>query len=145
MKCLSILQPWAWLIVHGHKAIENRKWTTSYRGDLLIHAGKGFDPEGYAWVRDEFPSIALPHTGDFQRGGIVGQAVLLDVVAFSLSPWFFGPFGWVLSGARPRPFVPLRGQLGLFTVTISLHAAPADSADPDQTSLLDVIDQDPNQ
>jgi len=24
--CLSIRQPWAWLITHGHKDIENRTW-----------------------------------------------------------------------------------------------------------------------
>jgi len=36
---LSIRQPWAWLIVQGHKPIENRTWPTTYRGPLLIHAG----------------------------------------------------------------------------------------------------------
>jgi hypothetical protein len=39
-KALSIRQPWAHLIVAGIKQIENRTWTTRYRGPLLIHAGQ---------------------------------------------------------------------------------------------------------
>lgn len=38
MKVISLLQPWASLVVMGHKKIETRSWTTKYRGELLIHA-----------------------------------------------------------------------------------------------------------
>jgi hypothetical protein len=48
MKVLSIRQPWAFLIVNGHKNIENRDWLTAYRGPVLIHAGKQWD-EDCAW------------------------------------------------------------------------------------------------
>lgn len=41
MKALSIRQPWAWLIVHGGKDIENRSWHTKFRGRFLVHAAKG--------------------------------------------------------------------------------------------------------
>ena len=34
MKALTIKQPWASLIVHGIKDIENRTWRTDYRGPL---------------------------------------------------------------------------------------------------------------
>jgi hypothetical protein len=40
MLALSIKQPWSWLIVFGHKDIENRSWPTRYRGRFLIHAGR---------------------------------------------------------------------------------------------------------
>ena len=40
MKAISIKQPWAWLIANGYMTVENRKWYTGHRGDLLIHAGK---------------------------------------------------------------------------------------------------------
>ncbi len=43
MKALSIMQPWAWLIVNGHKDIENRNWPTRFRGPVYIHAGKKID------------------------------------------------------------------------------------------------------
>jgi hypothetical protein len=43
---LSIRQPWAWLIVNGFKDLENRSWSTAFRGPVWIHAGK-------AWGRTE--------------------------------------------------------------------------------------------
>ena len=38
MKCLSVSQPYADLIVSGKKTIELRKWNTRFRGEFLIHA-----------------------------------------------------------------------------------------------------------
>jgi hypothetical protein len=35
---LSLRQPWAWAVVHGGKDIENRVWSTKFRGEFLIHA-----------------------------------------------------------------------------------------------------------
>jgi len=40
MKAITILQPWASLIVCGVKQIETRSWVTKYRGQIAIHAGK---------------------------------------------------------------------------------------------------------
>lgn len=40
MKVISLLQPWASLVVLGHKKIETRSWKTEYRGPILIHASK---------------------------------------------------------------------------------------------------------
>lgn len=40
MKALTIRQPWASLVAVGAKTIETRGFATSYRGPLLIHAGK---------------------------------------------------------------------------------------------------------
>ena len=40
MKCLSVCQPFAELIVQGKKTIELRKWNTKFRGEFLIHAAK---------------------------------------------------------------------------------------------------------
>jgi hypothetical protein len=37
---LSVRQPYAHAIVTGLKSIENRSWSTSFRGLVLIHAGK---------------------------------------------------------------------------------------------------------
>lgn len=47
MKVLSIRQPWAWLIVNGHKDIENRTWTTRFRGPIPIQASKGMTLDEY--------------------------------------------------------------------------------------------------
>ncbi|WP_421717462.1 ASCH domain-containing protein [Algiphilus sp.] len=103
MKALSIRQPWAHRILHEGKDIENRSWPTQYRGDFLIHAG--ISPDGDV-------------TGAMPRGGIVGIASITDCVRESDSRWFNGPYGFVLAHARPLPFIPMRGQLGFFTVDL---------------------------
>lgn len=45
MKVISLLQPWASLVVLGYKKIETRSWNTKYRGELLIHASKRFSDD----------------------------------------------------------------------------------------------------
>jgi hypothetical protein len=115
MKVIVIRQPWAWLIVHGFKDIENRSWRTRYRGTLLIQASATLP------TRREFEEIRrfvrkrrvkLPE--DFERGGIVGMVQLEDCVTTSRSKWFEGPIGWVLSKPKRLRFIPLKGRLGLF-------------------------------
>lgn len=46
MKAISLIQPWAQLVVLGTKRAETRSWPTTYRGEIAIHASKGFP--GYA-------------------------------------------------------------------------------------------------
>ena len=112
LRTLSIRQPWAWLIVHGHKPVENRTWPTSHRGDLLIHAGKVFDAEGLQSVLHVFPHMRAMLPAHYDLGGIVGQAQLVACVQTHHSRWFVGPHGFVMHDARPLPFVPLRGEWG---------------------------------
>lgn len=119
-KALSIMQPWAWLIVNDHKDIENRDWRTSFRGLVAIHAGKKMDGD----VADDVRCGVNPLTGrsldlaelpgDFDRGGIVGVAEIVDCVANSTSRWFVGRYGFVIRNARPVPFIPVRGALSFF-------------------------------
>lgn len=118
-RALSIQQPWAWLIVQGYKNVENRDWSTNVRGTIGIHAGKTFDRAGYDWVRREFPHIRMPEPSDFELGGIVGRARIVDCVQDMESPWFFGRYGFVLQGAEPLPFMPCRGKLGFFRPEIA--------------------------
>lgn len=123
MRVLSILQPWAWLIAHGHKDVENRRWSTRYRGSFLIHAGKRWGEEqreDVELVQAMFPEIQLPET--FEFGGIIGQATITSCVSDSMSPWFFGPYGFEIANASPLPFIPLRGRLGLFDAPETLLA-----------------------
>lgn len=124
MKALSILQPWAWLIVNGYKDAENRSWRTHFRGRFIVHAGKRWGSEqreDCARVRQQFPHIDLPSA--FERGGIVGAATLVDCVDRSDSPWFVGDYGFLLANQACCPFVPWRGQLGWFEVPRSALAS----------------------
>ena len=41
-RAISLLQPWATLLVSGQKKIETRSWKTLYRGPIAIHASKEF-------------------------------------------------------------------------------------------------------
>lgn len=78
MKVLSLLQPWATLVVTGAKQIETRSWSTAYRGRLLIHASKGKAGEIFA---DEPPfKKYLPGFKQLPFGYIIGSVVLTDVI-----------------------------------------------------------------
>jgi ASCH domain len=126
MKCLSIQQPWTWLIASGYKDIENHNWNTSYRGPVLIHAGAKFDtswftPSGQLIhdhpMRDLIPTDMPPMTNYYIKS-IVAIADLVDVVKQSDSPWFIGPYGFVFENAHMfgNP-IPYSGQLKLFDVS----------------------------
>jgi hypothetical protein len=121
LQALSIRQPWAWLIVHGYKDVENRTWSTPYRGRFLIHAGLVMTRREYieacAFVARIAPDISLPAPARLKRGGIVGEAEIVDCVARHVghrSPWFVGDYGFVMRNARPVEFVPCKGALGFF-------------------------------
>ena len=121
--CLSIRQPWAWLIVNGWKNIENRTWPTGYRGRFYVHASKGLIKADYEACRlfmADFTTLELPPMEKLERGGIVGEAELLDCVNRHSSEWFYGPWGFVLGKAKPITFRPCKGQLGFFRRHVDL-------------------------
>jgi ASCH domain len=125
---LSLKQPWAALLVYGHKSIEVRRWRTPHRGPVLIHAARVPDlrPEAWALVPDEIYVAA--QTG----GGIVGVGVLTQCLAYDtpqrfaldqarhLNPpsWFREPtlYGFVFTEVRRLPFRPYPGSVRFFAV-----------------------------
>lgn len=118
MKALSIRQPWAWLIVHGGKDIENRSWHTKHRGRFLVHAAKGMTSNEFtqALLFCSERGLPMPDRDDMQRGGIIGSVDLVDSVDQSDSPWYMGEKGFVLRDPKPLPFAPLKGRLNFFDV-----------------------------
>ena len=74
MKCLSISQPFADLIISGKKSIELRDWNTSFRGEFLIHAPIKIRVEDCKRLSI---SKKLP------VGVIVGKAILYDVKKYN--------------------------------------------------------------
>lgn len=115
---ISIRQPWAHLIIHGRKPVENRTWATKFRGPVWIHAGKGMTKDEYREVvrftKELFGHSIVPPARELEFGGIVGKANLVDCVQEMKSEWFFGPWGFVLENAEPVSFKPCRGALGFF-------------------------------
>ena len=113
MKALTICQPYAHLIVIGDKIIENRKWATSYRGPLAIHAGKSRQ-----WLEDgdeqEWPHMVF--------GAVVAIADLRGCARLEDLPLEYrdhahasGPWCWILRNVLPlKKPIPMRGAQGLW-------------------------------
>ena len=70
MKCLSVCQPFAELIVQGKKTIELRKWNTKFRGEFLIHAAKNILIKDCRRMKISPSSITT--------GAIIGKVNLVD-------------------------------------------------------------------
>lgn len=117
MKAISVLQPWAHLVIHGGKDIENRDWPTRVRGRVAIHASKRLDKVQMGEAMEVMHRLGMskpciaPHAIAF--GAVIGTVEIVDCVQRSDSPWFFGDYGFVLRNPRPlvKP-VLCRGALG---------------------------------
>ena len=97
--CLTVDYPAAWEIIHGGKDIENRVWSTKFRGRFWIHAGKAKAPD----QRE-------------RAFRVIGSVELVKVVTKSASRSFCGPYGFKLR--KPEPLaepIPLRGRQRFFS------------------------------
>src|SRR5437763_1063694 len=124
---LSLQQPWATLLVHGHKTVEVRAWPTPRRGPVLIHAARVPDPRPEAWKL--LPAELQEHAK--LGGGIVGSAELIDCISYrtlvafqahqhlhlNLPDWYQQKlFGFVFRDAKPLPFRQFPGWMRFFEV-----------------------------
>lgn len=97
MKAISIQQPWAWAILHAGKDVENRSWSTTYRGEVAVHATR-------MQTDYKLPAgVAAPAEEDLVLRAVVGIVEIVDIVVQSSSRWFSGPFGFLLRNPRPLP------------------------------------------
>ncbi len=130
MHALSVMQPWATLIVLGIKRIETRPWRTGFRGRLAVHASSrlptGFDQlccgEPYRSALLSSPWNRPP------RGVLLGTVELCDCVRVeeldalddgerSFGNFAPGRWAWLLADPQPLPWlIPVRGRLGVFEV-----------------------------
>lgn len=123
---LSIRQPWAWLIVNGHKDVENRDWSTSFRGPLLIHAGKTLTAKYYAEVTDQLAAAGLlppdmPPIEALELGCFVGWTRVTGCTKKVDSPWKQpDTWGFTLTDSYPIRSYPWKGRLGFFNVPSGL-------------------------
>lgn len=165
MKVLSLLQPWASLVVLGHKKIETRSWNTKYRGPLLIHASAG-KKNLYRGItldfQQEFYSLQLPHYKDLPFGAIIGKVDLRDTTEttlmrthyrnalahypklseqeYSFGNYASGRYGWLLD--NPLQFgepIPAKGSLGLWEFPDIEEVIVIDVNDPDLNTPYDTI------
>lgn len=96
MRSLSIKQPWASLIAHGIKDIENRTWATKYRGTIYIHSsGKpAFNNLTLNLTHDQIDQIVLngsfpldARNEKYPKSAIIGTVDIVDCVINHPSIW----------------------------------------------------------
>jgi len=126
MKVLTIKQPWAALIARGLKPIENRTWSTNYRGPLAIHVSARMSFKSWEW--DLFcKDHSLTDVTDYdalleQCARIICTVELVDCVPIARLPkdlqghWTAeGPVCWIIRNAVPFEGMPeAKGKLGLW-------------------------------
>ena len=117
LKSLSLKQPWAQCIFHDGKNVENRVWSTKYRGWVAIHASR-------TRARSEFELCKSKYgrtydSKEVPRGAILGFVKLTEVITKSevtkpTKKWFEGDYGFVLSEIISlKSPVGAKGSLGL--------------------------------
>lgn len=122
MKAITIKQPWASLIVHGIKDIENRSWRTNFRGRVLIHSSAKGDIAKFGCLqlnqRLKIFNTPMSRIGfnDLPFGSIIGSVEIVDCVQNHPSIWANkGVYNWVL--ANPILFsepIPAKGKLSFW-------------------------------
>jgi hypothetical protein len=139
VKALSVVQPWATLLMRGVKRFETRGWQTRHRGLLAIHASARI-PYGERELCRTEPCRRLLRDAGYESwkqlplGVILGTVELVRCVRVEdLEPdscsstdrqWAsFHPGRWAWEVIQPRPWavpLPVRGSLGVFEVTLPL-------------------------
>lgn len=121
MKAISIKQPWASLIAHGIKDIENRTWKCpqKYIGQsVLIHSSN--KPAGWRELPLNFRQRDLSKGFSFDnlpKGSIIGSVVISDCVKNHSSDWADkGCWNWVLRDAVlfDKPIEGVKGKLSFW-------------------------------
>jgi hypothetical protein len=105
-KAISLKQPWANLVASGKKTIETRKWTTAYRGELVICSSQKpqINPAGYALCIAELYHIE-PMKKKHEKKACIKT--------------YPGAYSWFLKNIRPiKPPIPIKGRLGVFDLNL---------------------------
>ena len=121
MKCLSVSQPYADLIIQGKKTVELRTWNTKFRGEFLVHAPLVIKTEACKKLGIGKESL--------RTGVIIGRAELYDVKIyntakelksdynkhFASSGFLDHKYGFLLKNPKElRVPIPYKGSLGFF-------------------------------
>lgn len=130
MRAITVRQPWAALILHSRKNIENRTRNIvgAYRGPIAIHAALTYDD----WAMNQVGRFA-DHPATRHVGAIVGVVDIVGVhrarglgCGRQCEHWGQDIDGVHIELARPRPLatpIPCRGFLGLWTLPTDVAAA----------------------
>ena len=143
---ISLQQPWASLVAGGLKTNETRSWRRPFKGQLFIHASKGF-PKEYQDLciqspfREALKQIGLmpPDLRSMDKilplGSIIAVVNLVgcyptgkyipgappaparDSWEYAFGDYTPGRWFWKFEDVRPvTPAIPCKGALGVFAV-----------------------------
>jgi hypothetical protein len=112
-RVISVMNLWAWRIVAGLKAVEERTWRPSWRGVLRIHASKESDLSA--------PADLWPPAGQLISSAIIGHVTLASVEGRP------GAWRWMLTNPQQltRPVTGVRGHPGLWLIDLPQGFLPA--------------------
>ena len=112
MRILSVRQPWASLIAHGYKDVENRKWMPRELGRIAIHASLIWSTLGEQYAqRLNVPQYVI-NMARHSRGRIVGTVEIAEIKSESTSGWYIdGHYAWMLKEPEPLWSEPVKGRL----------------------------------
>lgn len=119
---LTLWQPMAGAVSSMGKDVENRPRRPPEAlvgGILFIHAGKTFHKPHFEWMLEKRLAVADDMTSQdlHVQGAIVAVCRLVEVVEWSPSKWWMGPYGLVLDEVhRLWAPVPCKGQLGYWKI-----------------------------
>jgi hypothetical protein len=122
VRCITLQEPWAWLISQGFKDCENRKWHTVFQGRVFIHSGLSFAADYRNienWVGTHM-GIMLPGKEWLKKyhvGRIVAVAEFGQMVAkLPDSQWKMqNQWAWPINWCHAvNPTDPVKGMLGLW-------------------------------
>lgn len=122
MKAITIKQPFASLIIEGYKEYEFRTWRTKFRGDILIHAGKGVDKkamEKYKHLVSDFPSgcmLGIVSITDCIKIDDEAREMLKDNIVYDnvVNNKDWEGFGFKIENIRKVENTPANGKLSLW-------------------------------
>lgn len=72
IRVITLKQSWASLVANGLKIYEFRNMNYSYRGKILIHAGKSFDKDAMERVKD--------YNLDYPTAKILAEVEIVDCI-----------------------------------------------------------------
>lgn len=131
-RCLTLQEPWASLVIGRPglvplKPVENRTWTTAWRGRLWIHRGKAWDVKGavsmmkwanlpppwQAWIEERLRMKTKDREADGMR--IVGFVDLNRIIQNHASLYAVpGCYHWCMDNPTMTHPEPCPGAQGLW-------------------------------
>jgi hypothetical protein len=115
-RVISVMNPWAWRIVVGLQAVEERPWKPSWRGVLWIHASEDSDMSA--------PAELWQPAGEWVNSAIIGHVTLANVEGRP------GAWQWILTNPYrlAEPVTGVHGHPGLWLIDLPPRLADGGNA-----------------